>query len=128
MSETAPSSSLPPRGGGKNPPPGSSPPFFFFLNTTNTSLPLRLALANSYNIPAVLLLAKNGVAAMITLGQKMGITTWNEPARYGLSLTLGGAEVKMTDMATVYATLANQGLKVNLHPILKVSDSQGRVL
>ena len=90
------------------------------------TLTLRLALANSYNIPAVLLLAKNGVAAMITLGQKMGITTWNEPARYGLSLTLGGAEVKMTDLATVYGTLANSGLTVPLNPIMKIENSQGK--
>ena len=90
------------------------------------TLTLRQALANSYNIPAVLLLAKNGVVNMITLGQKMGITTWNEPARYGLSLTLGGAEVKMTDLATVYGTFANSGLTVPLNPIIKIESSQGK--
>ena len=91
-------------------------------------LTLRQALANSYNIPAVLLLAKNGVANMITLGEKMGITSWDEPARYGLSLTLGGAEVKMTDLATVYGTFANSGLTVPLNPILKIEDRQGRAV
>ncbi|MEK7064659.1 MAG: transglycosylase domain-containing protein, partial [Patescibacteria group bacterium] len=92
------------------------------------TLTLRLALANSYNIPAVLLLAKNGVANMIALGEKMGITSWDEPARYGLSLTLGGAEVKMTDLATVYGTFANSGLTVPLNPILKIEDRQGRAV
>jgi membrane carboxypeptidase/penicillin-binding protein len=58
----------------------------------------------------------------------MGITTWNQPERYGLSLTLGGAEVKMTDMAVVYGTLANLGQKVTLNPILKVTNAQGKVL
>lgn len=89
---------------------------------------LRSALANSYNVPAVKVLASYGVDKMIDLGQKMGITTWNQPERYGLSLTLGGAEVKMTDMAVVFGTLANQGQKVNLHPILKVIDSKGKTL
>lgn len=89
---------------------------------------LRSALANSINLPAVKLLATYGVDKMIAQGKKMGITTWNQPERYGLSLTLGGAEVKMVDMAVVFGTLANQGLKVNLHPILKITDSKNKVL
>ena len=92
------------------------------------TLTLRQTLANSYNIPAVLLLAKNGVNNMVALGQKMGITTWNDPSRYGLSLTLGGAEVKMTDMAVVYGTLANNGVVIPLNPILNIEDSSGRKL
>jgi len=89
---------------------------------------LRSALANSYNVPAVKVLASYGVEKMIEQGKKLGITTWNQPERYGLSLTLGGAEVTMTDMSVVFGTLANQGLKVNLHPILKVTNSTGRIL
>ena len=89
---------------------------------------LRTALASSYNIPAVKVLAANGVANMISLGQQMGITTWNETNRFGLSLTLGGGEVTMADMTVVYGTLANQGLRVNLQPILQVRDARGQVL
>ena len=89
---------------------------------------LRQALASSYNIPAVKLLASYGVDKMIDMGKTLGITTWTEPHRYGLSLTLGGAEIKMTDLAVVYSTLANQGLRVNLHPILKVTDSKNKTL
>lgn len=89
---------------------------------------LRQALANSYNVPAVKVLASYGVDKMIAQGQKLGITTWNQPERYGLSLTLGGAEVKMTDLAVVYGTLTNQGLKANLRPILKVADANGKAL
>lgn len=92
------------------------------------TLPIRYTLANSYNIPAVLLLAKNGVANMVALGRDMGITTWNEPDRYGLALTLGSAEVKMTDMAVVYGTLANNGLRVPLNPIIKIEDVSGRTI
>ncbi|HBC73152.1 MAG: Penicillin-binding protein [Candidatus Amesbacteria bacterium GW2011_GWB1_47_19] len=89
---------------------------------------LRTALASSYNVPAVKLLAANGVSEMVSLGQKMGITTWNDPSRYGLSLTLGGGDVTMQDLAVVYGVLANNGRKVSLHPILSVRDSRGRLL
>jgi len=91
-------------------------------------LSLRLALANSINIPAIKTLSKFGVSNMIALGKKMGITTWNNPENYGLAITLGAAETKMTDMATVYGVLANGGNKVDLNPILKLTDSMGNVL
>ncbi len=89
---------------------------------------LRTALASSYNVPAVKTLSTFGVAKMIDLGTKMGITTWTDPSRFGLSLTLGGGEVTMIDMAVAYGTLANQGLRVDLHPILKVTDPHGKIL
>lgn len=89
---------------------------------------LRTALASSYNVPAVKLLAANGVNNMIELGQKLGITTWNDTNRFGLSLTLGGGEVTMADMAVVYGSFANYGLRVPLQSILEVRDSKGRVL
>jgi 1A family penicillin-binding protein len=89
---------------------------------------LRTALASSYNVPAVKTLSTFGVTKMIELGQKLGITTWNDPSRFGLSLTLGGGEVKMIDMAVAYGVLANQGLRVDLHPILKVTNPGGKVM
>ncbi len=92
------------------------------------NVPLRIAFANSFNIPAVKTLQKVGIAKMVDMAKKMGITTWGNPSQYGLSLTLGAADVKMTDMATVYGTLANEGKRVDLNPILKVTDYQGDVL
>lgn len=89
---------------------------------------VRNALGNSFNIPAVKVLALNGVDAMISMAQAMGITTFTDPSRYGLSLTLGGAEVKMVDMATAFGVFANQGKRVDLTPILKVEDAQGHLL
>ncbi len=90
-------------------------------------VPFRYALANSYNIPAVKILAKIGVPTMIQLGRKMGITTWTDENRFGLSLTLGGGEVTMIDMAKVYGALANDGKAINSKPILEVTDYTGRV-
>ncbi len=91
-------------------------------------VPLRTALASSYNIPAVKLLNKYGVSNMITLAQKMGITTWNDSSRFGLSLTLGGGEVTMLDMASVYSVFANNGTKIPINPILSVKDHFGQLL
>jgi penicillin-binding protein 1C len=89
---------------------------------------MRYALANSYNIPAVEMLDLNGLVPFINLATKMGITTFTDPSDYGLSLTLGGGEVRMIDMATAYGVLANQGYRIDLHPILKVTDRQGNVV
>ncbi len=90
--------------------------------------PLRYAFANSYNIPAVKTLAKIGVSAMVEKGRAMGIDSWTDPGRFGLSLTLGGGEVTMLDMARVFGTLANGGSRVDLRPILEVTDYSGHVL
>jgi len=89
---------------------------------------MRASLGNSFNIPAVKMLALNGVTDMIELAKKMGITTWQDPSHYGLSLTLGGGEVQMTQMAVAFGVFANQGIKIELNPILEVKDYTGQVL
>ena len=89
---------------------------------------MRYALGNSLNIPAVKMLKANGIEAMTATASAMGITTFIHPEDYGLSLTLGGAEVKMTDMATAFGVFANAGYKVDIEPILKVTDKNGKVL
>jgi penicillin-binding protein 1C len=89
---------------------------------------MRQALAMSLNIPAVQMLKLNGLDAMIATASAMGISTFKDPSNYGLSLTLGGGEVMMTDMATAFGVFANQGYRIDLHPILKVIDRDGQVL
>ena len=89
---------------------------------------LRNALGNSINIPAVKTLNRIGIATMVDLAEKMGITTWKEPENYGLALTLGAGEVKMTEMAVVYGSFANLGKRVDLNPILKIVNHQGDVI
>ncbi len=89
---------------------------------------LRIAFANSFNIPAVRTLNTIGIPAFLDMGWKMGITTWNDPKRYGLSITLGGAEITMLDMTTVYGVLANNGVRLDVNPILKITDGRGNVL
>jgi 1A family penicillin-binding protein len=91
-------------------------------------VPLRSALGNSYNIPAVKTLDRIGVQTMIDKGRLMGIDSWDEPSRFGLSLALGGGEVTMLDMAEVYGTLANKGMRMNVSPILEIKDFNGQIL
>lgn len=88
----------------------------------------RFALGNSYNIPAVRVLALNGLNEFITFANQMGITTFTDPSRYGLSLTLGGGEVRPYDMAVAFSTFANGGVKKPLSAFLKISDWSGKVL
>jgi len=83
-------------------------------------VPLRLALANSFNIPAVRVLSTLGVEEFVEQGKKLGISTWNDSSRFGLSLTLGGGEVKMTDMATAFGVFANGGYRTNVQSILEI--------
>lgn len=97
-------------------------------NTYRGNVTVRTALGSSLNIPAVKVLASYGVDKMITQGQKLGITTWGDRSRFGLSLTLGGGEVRMVDMNTVYGTLANYGKRVDLNPILSITDYKRRVV
>ncbi|MEN8253761.1 MAG: PBP1A family penicillin-binding protein, partial [Patescibacteria group bacterium] len=91
-------------------------------------VPLRTALASSYNIPAVKLLAEVGINNMIDKAQEMGISTWDDRSRFGLSLTLGGGEIKMIDMNKVYGSFANMGYSVDINPILEVSTYDGEIL
>ncbi|KKP68577.1 MAG: hypothetical protein UR68_C0001G0027 [Candidatus Roizmanbacteria bacterium GW2011_GWA2_35_19] len=90
-------------------------------------VPLRMALANSYNIPAVRTLEKAGLEDFIDFSEKMGIRTWKDKSRYGLSLALGGGEVTMIDMATAFGVLANSGYKLPLTYYLKIEGPNNKV-
>lgn len=89
---------------------------------------LRNSLGNSLNIAAVKMLKMNGLQTFVASASAMGITTFNNASDYGLSLTLGGGEVMMTDMATAFGVLANQGVRQDLVSILKVVDKNGKTL
>jgi len=98
----------------------------------NGPMSIRTALGNSINTIAVKTLANVGVKNMLSLAYEMGLSTL-EPttenlSRFGLSVTLGGAEVKMIELAGAYGAFANGGMKQDLVGILKVEDNNGRVL
>ncbi len=89
---------------------------------------LKNALAQSLNVPAVKTLYLAGVQNSIDTAHKMGITSLNDPSRYGLSLVLGGGEVTLMDHVNAYSTFASGGIHHNQSTILKVEDSSGNVL
>jgi 1A family penicillin-binding protein len=93
---------------------------------------IRYALGNSINIPAVKMLAKIGLKEMLSTAYEMGITTL-EPSsenlkRLGLSVTLGGGEVRLLEITAAYSAFANGGFRVEPISILKVTDRNGKVL
>ncbi len=89
---------------------------------------MRTALASSYNIPAVKTLNDIGIPAEVAKAKEFGFTSWNDPSRFGLSLTLGAGEVMMTEMNQLYGTFATGGNTVKLNPILEVKDNSGQDL
>ena len=89
---------------------------------------LRFALGNSYNIPAVKMLQLNGVENFVASSSGFLFTSFKDPRRYGLSLTLGGGEVTMVEMAQAFSAFANEGIPKKLVAVLKVEDKFGKVL
>lgn len=89
---------------------------------------MRYALGNSFNIPAVKMLKANTIPSMIATASAMGITTFTNSENYGLSLTLGGGEVTMLDMVQSFGVFANGGYRIDLHPILKITNRNGKIL
>ncbi len=97
-----------------------------FEGTFTGPMSLKEALAQSVNVPAVKLLYLVGIQNALATAQKFGITTLNDPSRYGLSLVLGGGEVTLAQMVQAYSAFAQDGV---LHPqsfILHVEDATGK--
>jgi len=88
---------------------------------------VRQALAQSLNIPAVKALDFVGLPAMLDTAHRLGIVSLNRPD-YGLSLTLGGGDVTLLEMAGAYAVLANGGRYAPPVAILRIEDPAGRVI
>lgn len=89
---------------------------------------MKEALAMSLNVPAVETLYLAGINNSVETAKKLGITTLNNPERLGLSLVLGGGEVKLLDHVNAFSTLANRGVRQDKTAILKITDSKGNIL
>jgi 1A family penicillin-binding protein len=86
----------------------------------------RRALSNSLNVPSVEVLSRVGLPTALDTAKRLGITTLEDPNRYGLSLVLGGGEIKLIDITNAYATFASNGLKNDPTTILEIDDKSGR--
>ncbi len=91
-------------------------------------LKMKDALAMSLNVPAVKTLYLAGVQNSIDTAHKMGITTLNKTADYGLSLVLGGGEVKLLDHVNAFSTFATGGIHHSTVSVLKVESGSGEIL
>ncbi len=89
---------------------------------------MRTSLANSLNITSVKTLYLAGLNNTLNLAKKMGITTLNGPDRYGLSLVLGGGEVKLLEEVAAFSVFANDGQKNDKKAILKIVDKSGKTI
>lgn len=89
---------------------------------------MRNALAQSLNIPAVKTLYLAGLDDTLKFAADMGLTTLNDKERYGLTLVLGGGEVRLMDMTHAYGVFANGGVKAEPRTILRIEDSRGNIV
>jgi len=89
---------------------------------------MRNALAQSLNIPAVKTLYLAGIKNTVKFANDMGISTLTDPDRYGLTLVLGGGEVRLLDMTYAYGVFANNGIKAEPRYILKIEDNRGTII
>ncbi len=89
---------------------------------------LRQAIAQSLNVPSVKLLYLAGLRESIDVAQRFGISTLTDPGRYGLSLVLGGAEVKLLEMTSAFGAFGQEGMTHPAAAILRVENSRGILL
>jgi len=89
---------------------------------------MRKALAGSLNISAVKTLSLVGVQNAIDTARDLGITSNISADRCGLSLVLGGCEVRLIDHVAAMGVFANMGIRHEQTTILKIEDDQGNVL
>lgn len=89
---------------------------------------LRHSLAQSLNVPSVKTLYLAGLEDSMKTAEAMGITTLEDPQRYGLSLVLGGAEVTLLEMTSAFGVFAAEGVRHPATAVLRVEDRNGVVL
>ena len=86
---------------------------------------LRDALAQSINVPAVKVLYLTGLQEALDMARRVGITTLKGPNQYGLTLVLGGGEVRLLELTSAYGVFANDGVRQNPVAILRVEKNDG---
>lgn len=87
---------------------------------------VRRALANSLNVPAIEVMNKLGVEEGVEVAQKFGLSTIDDPKKFGLSMVLGAGEVKLVELTSAYSVFANKGLRAEPTTILDIEDKFNR--
>ncbi|MDO8523161.1 MAG: PBP1A family penicillin-binding protein [bacterium] len=89
---------------------------------------LREALAQSLNVPSVKVLYLAGLNNALSTIKDFGITSLDEPDRYGLTLVLGGGEVSLLELTSAYGVFANDSVRNSSRYILRVENSSGQAI
>lgn len=89
-------------------------------------LPVRNALQNSFNVPAVKVLLRVGVDKALHTAQMMGINSYVGTPNY--TMVLGTLGVHLLDETSAFGVFANGGIRVPAHAIDTVTDSQGHLI
>ncbi len=89
---------------------------------------LKKALQGSLNISAVKTIYLAGVSNVLDLAEKLGYTTLSDRSRFGLSLVLGGGEIKLLEHVAAFGVIAREGIKQEPISILKIEDASGNIL
>ena len=93
------------------------------------TVPLKMAMGNSLNIPAIKVELTTGIPAVLDTARRMGVTSLNQAdSHYGMSLTLGGYGVSPLDMVTGASTLANLGVRHRPAPVLRIEDGLAKTV
>ncbi len=88
---------------------------------------LRMALANSLNVPAVDVMRQIGIKKLYELLSSTGFTTIDKPPEhYGLGLTLGNLDVKLLELTNLYSMLANKGVWKRYSFVSKLVELDGK--
>jgi penicillin-binding protein 1C len=97
-------------------------------NAFHGPMRLRMALANSLNIPAVKALEYVGIENFVEQMSRLGVSTFDDPRRFGLAMALGSNEVRLLELSAAYNALNNSGRYLAPVAVLKVTNSRGEVL
>jgi membrane peptidoglycan carboxypeptidase len=126
-------------------PPGMGENYrvFNYDKATHGVQPLKRALGNSLNIPAVKAELAVGVPELVDFSRNLGvyprITSQNQdgsyfydskapPTSYGASLTLGGYPITLVEETAGLSTIANMGVSHQPEAVLSVTDVHGKQL
>ena len=100
-------------------------PHNFDGSTSHPNVPMKIALAKSYNLAAVHLLEQVGIQAGAQMVRRFGITN---PMAPSLPSALGASEASLLEMTSAYSTFPNKGVRVQPHMIRKVYSRDGTLL
>ena len=103
-------------------------PFVDWDHRDEGVITIRRALVESRNIPAILLLKQLGYDRVFQTARMMGLTSANLTPERGLAQAIGASEVLPVEHFNAYGVLASGGIYHEPTVILKVVDSQGKVL